>query len=231
MVYSGKKAKEAGEAGEAPRIGVFICHCGTNIAGSVDVKAVAEYAAGLPNVVIAEHYAYMCSTPGQNMIKEAAEKYNLTGVVVAACTPRLHEPTFRTATQNAGLNQFRFEMANIRDQGSWVHMHDWEGGTAKAKDAVRIAVAKATKLEDLYPMAVPVEHRAMVVGAGVAGIQTAMDLAKAGIETYLIEKEPTIGGRMSQLDKTFPTLDCSQCSDLYIHRMSHKKFLIRPQEL
>ena len=130
MAYSGKIAKEAGDAVEAPRIGVFICHCGTNIAGSVDVKAVAAYASTLPNVVIAQDYAYMCSTPGQNMIKEAAEKYNLTGVVVAACTPRLHEPTFRTATQNAGLNQFRFEMANIRDQGSWVHMHDWEGGTA-----------------------------------------------------------------------------------------------------
>ena len=145
------------------------------------------------------------------MIHDAIEKEHLTGVVVAACTPRLHEPTFRTATANGGLNPFRFEMANIRDQGSWVHMHDWEGGTAKAKDAVRIAVAKAALLEDLYPMAVPVEHRAMVVGAGVAGIQTSMDLAKAGIETYLIEKEPTIGGRMSQLDKKFPTLDLSQC--------------------
>ena len=211
MVYSGKKAAEAGSAPVEPRIGVFICHCGTNIAGSLDVVAVKDYAKTLPHVVVAENYAYMCSTPGQNMIHDDIEKYNLTGVVVAACTPRLHEPTFRTATANGGLNPFRFEMANIRDQGSWVHMHDWDGGTDKAKDAVRIAVAKATMLEDLYPMAVPVEHRAMVVGAGVAGIQTSMDLAKAGIETYLIEKEPTIGGRMSQLDKTFPTLDCSQC--------------------
>ena len=185
MVYSGKKALE-GAAPVEPRIGVFICHCGTNIAGSLDVVAVKDYAKTLPHVVVAENYAYMCSTPGQNMIHDDIEKYNLTGVVVAACTPRLHEPTFRTATANGGLNPFRFEMANIRDQGSWVHMHDWDGGTDKAKDAVRIAVAKATMLEDLYPMAVPVEHRAMVVGAGVAGIQTSMDLAKAGSETFLI---------------------------------------------
>ncbi|HJJ95506.1 MAG TPA: NAD(P)-binding protein, partial [Methanocorpusculum sp.] len=203
MVYSGKNA--AGSAPVEPKIGVFICHCGTNIAGSLDVDAVCDYAATLPHVLVAKHYAYMCSTPGQNLIKEAIAEFGLTGVVVAACTPRLHENTFRTATANGGLNPFRFEMANIRDQGSWVHMHDWAGGTEKAKDAVRIAVAKATKLEDLYPMAVPVEHRALVVGAGIAGIQASMDLAASGIETYLIEKEPTIGGRMSQLDKTFPT--------------------------
>jgi len=194
------------------KIGVFVCHCGTNIAGSLDVKDVAEYAKTLPNVAYAADYQYMCSTPGQTMIKEAIEKYNLTGIVVAACSPRLHEPTFRIATKEGGLNMFRFEMANIREQNSWVHMHGMhDDATAKAKDQVRMAVAKAMYLEDLVPKAVPVEKAAMVVGGGVGGIQAALDLASAGITTYLVEKAPSIGGRMSQLDKTFPTLDCSQC--------------------
>ena len=196
---------------QTPRIGVFICHCGTNIAGSLSVADVVKYAQTLPNVIVAKDYQYMCSTPGQTMIKEAIAEHKLTGVVVAACTPRLHEPTFRIATREGGLNEFRFEMANIRDQNSWVHMHDWDGATAKAKDQVRIAVAKARLLEDLTPKSVPVEHAAMVVGGGVGGIQASLDLASAGIKTYLIEQTPSIGGRMSQLDKTFPTLDCSQC--------------------
>lgn len=196
---------------EKPRIGVFVCHCGTNIAGSLSVDDVVEYAKTLPDVIVADQYQYMCSTPGQNKIIDAIKEHNLTGVVVAACSPRLHEPTFRTATAEGGLSKFRFEMANIRDQNSWVHMHDWDGATDKAKDQVRIAVAKARLLEDLVPKSVPVEHAAMVVGAGVGGMQAALDLANAGIKTYLVEKDPTIGGRMSQLDKTFPTLDCSQC--------------------
>ncbi len=199
------------EAKEQPRIGVFICHCGTNIAGSLSIEEVKEYAETLPGVVVADEYQYMCSTPGQKKIVEAIEEHNLNGIVVAACSPRLHEPTFRTATQEGGLNKFRFEMANIRDQNSWVHMHDWEGATSKAKDQVRIAVAKARMLEDLEPKSVPVEHAALVLGGGVGGMQAALDLAGAGIKTYLIEKSPSIGGRMSQLDKTFPTLDCSQC--------------------
>jgi heterodisulfide reductase subunit A len=193
------------------RIGVFACHCGTNIAGSIDIEAVQNYAKTLPNVAYVDNYQYMCSTPGQKKIEDAIKEHNLTGIVVAACSPRLHEPTFRTATKEGGLNPFRFEMANIREQNSWVHMHDREGATSKAKDAVRIAVAKAALLQDLIPKKVPVEKAAMVVGAGVAGMQAALDLANAGIKTYLIEKSPTIGGRMSQLDKTFPTLDCSQC--------------------
>jgi heterodisulfide reductase subunit A len=196
---------------EQPRIGVFICHCGTNIAGSMDINAVQEYSKTIPNVAYVDNYKYMCSMPGQAVINKAIKDNKLTGVVVAACSPRLHEPTFRTATKEGGLNPFRFEMANIREQNSWVHMHDQEGSTEKAKDAVRIAVAKASLLQDLFPKAVPVEHAAMVVGAGVAGMQAALDLANAGIKTYLIESQPTIGGRMSQLDKTFPTLDCSQC--------------------
>ena len=193
------------------RIGVFICHCGTNIAGSMDIPAVQEYSKSLPGVEYVDNYQYMCSTPGQGKIEKAIKDHKLTGIVVAACTPRLHEPTFRTATKEGGLNPFRFEMANIRDQNSWVHMHDRVGSTDKAKDAVRIAVAKAKLLQDLYPKAVPVEKKAMVVGAGVAGMQAALDLAAAGIKTYLVEADTSIGGRMSQLDKTFPTLDCSQC--------------------
>lgn len=196
---------------QKPRVGVYICHCGTNIAGSIDIKELQEYARTIPNVVLADEYQYMCSTPGQKKIEDAIKEHNLTGIVVAACSPRLHEPTFRTATKEGGLNQFKFEMANIREQNSWVHMHDREGATSKAKDAIRMAAAKASLLEDLYPKSVPVEHAAMVVGAGVGGIQAALDLASSGIKTYLIEKAPTIGGRMSQLDKTFPTLDCSQC--------------------
>jgi len=195
-----------------PRIGVFLCHCGTNIAGSLSIDDVVNYAKTLPYVAIADQYQYMCSTPGQKKIDDAIKEHNLTGVVVAACSPRLHEPTFRTATKEGGLNPFRFEMANIREQNSWVHMHGmWDEATQKAKDQVRMAVAKAAKLEDLVPKSVPVEKTAMVVGGGVAGMQAALDLASAGIKTYLIERTPTIGGRMSQLDKTFPTLDCSQC--------------------
>ncbi len=209
-VKAAKTATPAPSAKEA-RIGVFICHCGTNIAGSIDIKDVEDYAKTLPNVAYAANYQYVCSTPGQKIITDAIKEHNLTGTVVAACSPRLHEPTFRTATKEGGLNPFRFEMANIREQGSWVHMHDREGATAKAKDAIRIAVAKASLLQDLIPKSVPVEKAAMVVGAGIAGMQAALDLANAGIKTYLIEKSPSIGGRMSQLDKTFPTLDCSQC--------------------
>jgi heterodisulfide reductase subunit A len=205
-----KKVAPAPSAKNA-RIGVFICHCGTNIAGSIDIESVQEYAKTLPNVAFADNYQYMCSTPGQGKIKDAIKEHDLTGIVVAACSPRLHEPTFRTTTKEGGLNPFRFEMANIREQGSWVHMHDREGATEKAKDAIRIAVAKASLLQDLIPKTVPVEKAAMVVGAGIAGMQAALDLANAGIKTYLIEKNPSIGGRMSQLDKTFPTLDCSQC--------------------
>lgn len=193
------------------RVGVFICHCGTNIAGSMDIPAVEEASKMIPHVAYVDNYKYMCSMPGQTVISKAVKDHKLTAVVVAACTPRLHEPTFRTATKDAGLNPFRFEMANIRDQNSWVHMHDREGSTDKAIDAIKIAVAKAALLQDLHPKSVPVEPKAMVVGAGVAGMQAALDLAAAGIKTYLIESDMSIGGRMSQLDKTFPTLDCSQC--------------------
>ena len=205
------KAAAGSTTQQKARVGVFICHCGTNIAGSMDITAVEAYAKTVPNVAYVDNYKYMCSMPGQAVINKAIADNKLTGVVVAACSPRLHEPTFRTATKEGGLNPFRFEMANIREQNSWVHMHDQDGSTDKAKDAIRIAVAKAALLQDLFPKAVPVEKAAMVVGAGVAGMQAALDLSAAGIKTYLVESDTSIGGRMSQLDKTFPTLDCSQC--------------------
>jgi heterodisulfide reductase subunit A len=196
---------------EEKRIGVFVCHCGTNIAGVVNVPEIVEYAKTLPNVAFADAYTYVCSTPGQEMIINAIKEHNLNGTVVAACSPRLHEPTFRRATEKGGVNQFLFSMANIREQNTWVHMEMPKEATQKAKDVIRMEVARASKLEPLEAKVVPVEKAALVIGAGIAGIQASLDLAAAGIKTYLVEKEPSIGGNMSRLDKTFPTLDCSQC--------------------
>lgn len=199
------------ETTEEPKIGVYVCHCGVNIGGVVDVEAVKNYAATLPNVVVAEDYKYMCSDPGQTLIQDAIKEKGLNRVVVAACSPRLHEPTFRRAVREAGLNQFLFEFANLREHDSWVHMNEPEAATEKAKDLVRMAVAKARLLEPLEAETVSVTDKALVIGGGVAGIQSALDLADMGFKTYLVEKNPTIGGRMAQLDKTFPTLDCSMC--------------------
>ena len=196
---------------EEPRIGVYVCHCGVNIGGVVDCKAVAEFAKTLKNVVVARDYKYMCADPGQEMIKKDIKEYNLNRVVVAACSPRLHEPTFRRCVAEAGLNPFLFEFANIREHCSWVHMHEPEKATEKAKDLVRMAVAKARLLEPLEFIKVGVTKRALVIGGGVAGIQAALDLADMGFETILVEKSPSVGGRMAQLDKTFPTNDCSIC--------------------
>ena len=196
---------------EEPRIGVYVCHCGINIGGVVDVPAIAEYAKTLPNVVLAKDYKYYCSDPGQQAIQEDIKEHNLNRIVVAACSPRLHEPTFRRCVQEAGLNQFLFEFANIREHNSWVHMSQPEEATEKAKDLTRMAVAKTRLLEPLEASTVDVNDKAMVIGGGVAGIQAALDLADMGFKTYMIEKQPTIGGRMGQLDKTFPTLDCSMC--------------------
>ncbi|HDJ26344.1 MAG TPA: CoB--CoM heterodisulfide reductase iron-sulfur subunit A family protein [Candidatus Bathyarchaeota archaeon] len=196
---------------EEPRIGVFVCHCGLNIAGVVDVEAVTEYARTRPGVVHAEHNRYMCADPGQKLIKEAIKKYKLNRVIVAACSPRLHEPTFRRCVAEAGLNPYLFEMANIREHCSWCHPHEPEKATEKAKDLVRMAVARAALLEPLRTIKVPVTKRALVIGGGIAGINAALDLANLGFEVYLVEKSPSIGGHMAQLDKTFPTLDCSAC--------------------
>ncbi|MFY9385592.1 MAG: CoB--CoM heterodisulfide reductase iron-sulfur subunit A family protein [Dethiobacteria bacterium] len=195
---------------EKPKLGVYICHCGINIAATVDVEAVTEYAQALPNVVIARNYSYMCSDPGQLLIKNDIKEKGLNRVVVASCSPRMHEPTFRKALQEAGLNPYFLEMANIREQCSWVH-EDREAATAKAKKLVAAAVAKVRLLEPLTSREVDAEPAALVIGAGIAGIQAALDIADAGFKVYLVEKSPSVGGRMAQLDKTFPTLDCSAC--------------------
>jgi heterodisulfide reductase subunit A len=206
-----KKTTTPADEKEAPRIGVYVCHCGLNIAGSVDCKAVADYARTLPGVVASSDNRYTCSEPGQEIIKKEIKELKLNRVVVASCTPRLHEPTFRTACKDAGLNPYLFEMANLREHCSWVHLHDREAATAKAKDLVKMAVARAALLEAQEEAEVPVIRKSLVIGGGVAGIQAALDLAQAGYKVFLIEKEPSIGGKMAQIDKTFPTMDCSIC--------------------
>ena len=191
------------------RIGVYVCHCGSNIAGVINPESVVEYVSKLPGVVHANDTLYACADSGQRLIKEDIKKHNLNRVVVAACSVRMHEPTFRAAVAEAGLNPFLMEMANIREQCTWAHGHDPEGALAKAKDLTAAAIAKSRFLNPLEMIKVPVTKKAMVIGAGVSGISAALDLADQGIETILIEKEPTIGGAMAQLNKTFPTMDCS----------------------
>ncbi len=196
--------------GHARRVGVFTCHCGTNIAGVVDIDEVVRYANTLPNVV-AKNYAYMCSEVGQNLIRESLAEENLDAVVVAACSPRLHEKTFRKTLAAAGVNPFLVEMANIREHDSWVHMKEPEIATEKAKDLIRMAVGKAAKLQPLEVNHVPVAQSVLIIGAGIAGISAALDLAEEGFKVWLVEKTPSIGGNMARLDKTFPTMDCSAC--------------------
>ncbi|MDR7436029.1 MAG: CoB--CoM heterodisulfide reductase iron-sulfur subunit A family protein [Armatimonadota bacterium] len=193
-----------------PRIGVYICHCGTNIAGTVDVHALREYAARLPHVVVARDYKYMCSDPGQALIREDIRAHNLTRIVVASCSPLLHEHTFRKATAEGGLNPFYFQMVNIREHASWVH-EDKEAATEKAKDLIRAAVFRVTLHRPLERRQVPIHPDVLVVGGGIAGIHAALTLANAGKHVYLVEREPTIGGHMAKFDKTFPTLDCAAC--------------------
>lgn len=193
------------------RIGVFICHCGTNIGGVVDVDDLVKYSAKLDDVVYATDYKYMCSDPGGRVIRDAVEEHGIDRVVVTSCSPRMHEPTFQSVIEDAGLNRFCLEMANIREHCSWVHKDKKEEATEKAKDLVAMAVRKAKTLEPLTSFQKDVVHDALVIGAGIAGIQSALDMADSGKKVYLIEKEPSIGGRMAQLDKTFPTLDCSSC--------------------
>ena len=192
------------------KIGVFVCHCGINIAQTVDVKELTKYAKGLDGVVVSEQYKYMCSDMGANLIKDSIKKHKLDGIVIACCSPRMHEHTFRGVVEDSGLNSFNLEIANIREQCSWVH-DDKEYATEKAKALVRGAVAKAKLLESLETSKIPVTPKALVIGGGIAGIQTAIEIAEQGHKVYLVEKSPSIGGRMAQLDKTFPTLDCSGC--------------------
>jgi len=193
-----------------PRIGVYICHCGSNIAGIVDCEKVVEFAQGLEPVVVARDYKYMCSDPGQNLIKDDIKNLKLNRVVVASCSPRMHEPTFRRACQDAGLNQYLFEMANIREHCSWVH-EDKNMATEKAKALVSAAVRRVYHHEPLETKEVPVNPNVLVVGGGVAGIQAALEVADSGHQVYLVEKDPSIGGHMAMFDKTFPTLDCAAC--------------------
>ncbi len=191
------------------RVGVYICSCGANIGSVIDTAAVAEYASHLPDVVLARDYMYMCGDPGQNLIRRDILQYKLNRVVVAACSVRMHEPTFRACVADAGLNPFLMEMANIREQDTWVHSKDPEGALLKAKELVAAAVAKVRHVFPLTTITVPVTKKAMVIGGGVAGISAALDLADMGIPTHLVEKDLSIGGTMAQLNKTFPTMDCS----------------------
>jgi heterodisulfide reductase subunit A len=190
------------------KIGVYVCQCGRNIAGTVDCEGVARWAEGLEGVVISRDYQFMCSSPGQEMIKDDIREQGLDRVVVASCTPRMHEPTFQRAVAEAGINPYCFEMANIREQCSWVH-DDREEATRKAKALVAAAVSRVRHHQPLTINKVPIHPATLIVGAGITGIQAALELANAGYPVYLVEREPSIGGRMAQLDETFPTLDCS----------------------
>ncbi len=192
------------------RIAVYICHCGTNIAATVDVAGVAAYAAGLPGVVLARDYKYMCSDPGQQLIAEDIAERGIDRVIVAACSPSLHEKTFRGVLARAGLNPYFFQMVNIREHDSWVHT-DRAAATEKAKDLVRAAVARVAHHRALEKREVPVNPDVLIAGGGIAGIHAALTLANAGKHVYLVEREPTIGGHMAKFDKTFPTLDCAAC--------------------
>lgn len=190
------------------KTGVYVCRCGTNIAATVDVDSVVKHASGLDDVVLAREYSYMCSDPGQDLIREDVEELGLNRVVVASCSPLMHEPTFRKACEEAGLNPFHLQMANIREQCSWV-IDDQEQATQKAKQMVSAAVGRVRYHGPLQMRDVDMNPSAMVVGAGIAGIEAALRLADAGKQVYLVEREPSIGGHMSQLYKTFPTLDCA----------------------
>jgi heterodisulfide reductase subunit A len=190
------------------KTGVYVCHCGTNIAATVDVAAVAEFARGLDGVVVARDYTYMCSDPGQDLIKQDIAGYGLNRVVVASCTPLMHEPTFRRACAEAGLNPFFFQMANIREHCSWV-VDDREQATDKAKSLVAAAVGRVRTHNPLSMRQVEMTPAALIVGGGIAGIEAAIKLADSGKQVYLVEREASIGGHMSQLYKTFPTLDCA----------------------
>jgi heterodisulfide reductase subunit A len=198
-----------GDSSGDVRIGVYVCHCGLNIAQSVDCEQVAEKASQLPNVCVAKGIGYACSEPGQREIREDIAENNLNRIVVASCSPRLHEPTFRQMLQDAGLNPYLLEIANLREQCSWVHMHEKDAATDKAYDLVKMAVARVSENTPLTEEKLPMTQKALVIGGGAAGIQTALDLADNGMEVVMVEKKPSIGGVMAQLDKTFPTMDCS----------------------
>ncbi len=192
------------------RIGVFICHCGSNIGGTVDCAKVAETARAYPDVVYAVDLMYSCAEPGQAAIEAAIHEHKLDGVVVASCSPRMHEPTFRRTVERAGLNRYMFEMANIREHVSWIGK-DKVANTNKAAELVEMAVAKLRNNKPLFSKSFDINKRVLIIGGGVAGIQAALDCADGGVPVVLVERQPTIGGKMAKLDKTFPTVDCSAC--------------------
>ena len=192
------------------KIGVYICHCGVNISATVNVSQVRDFIAKQPNVTIARDYKFMCSDPGQDLIKQDIKNLGVNRVVVAACSPLMHELTFRMAAESAGLNRYLVQIANIREHCSWVH-DDKEAATKKAMALVNAAVRRVALQQPLQITRMPLNKATLIVGAGIAGIQAALEIANAGHHVYLVEKEPTIGGRMGQFDKTFPTLDCAAC--------------------
>jgi heterodisulfide reductase subunit A-like polyferredoxin len=202
-------AAVTGAGVEKSRIGVYVCRCGLNIAQTVDCAKVAHTAADLEGVLVSKEITYACSEPGQMEMLEDIKANGLDRIVVASCSPRLHEPTFRQMMKKAGLNPYLMEMANLREQCSWVHMKEPEAATQKAEDLVKMAVARVGLLWPLTEEIVPLTKKTMVIGGGIAGIQAALDLADTGYEVILVEKKPSIGGLMAQLDKTFPTMDCS----------------------
>jgi heterodisulfide reductase subunit A len=192
-----------------PRIGVFLCHCGTNIAGTVNIAELADAARALPGVAHVADCMYACSEPGQKEIQKAIAEGKLNRVVLAACSPRMHEPTFRACVSEAGLNPSLLEIANIREGCSWVHLREPKQATTKARDLVRMGVAKAGLLSPTTETRFPMKHTALVVGGGIAGIQAALDMADTGIKVYLVERQSCLGGTMAQLNKTYPTMDCA----------------------
>jgi heterodisulfide reductase subunit A2 len=206
-----KSESQTNTKSEPVKIGVYLCHCGVNIAGVIDMEEVREYAGTLPDVVISADYKFYCSDNGQNEIAKDIQDGKVNRVVVAACSPRMHETTFRRVLKNSNLNPFYFVQANIREHATWVNMKDPKGATRIAKDHIRMQVAKARELRALKPQTVQVRPSCLVIGAGIAGINSALDLADQGFKVYLVDKNATIGGHMAQLDKTFPTMDCSSC--------------------
>ncbi len=191
------------------RIGVYVCHCGLNIAQSVDCTKIAHDVADANGVVISKDIVYACSEPGQQEIKQDIIDNGLDRVVIASCSPRLHEPTFKKMAEAAGINAYMVDMANLREQCSWVHMNDRATATAKAETLVNMAIARVRQLEPLYEDTLPLIQKTLVIGGGIAGIQAALDLADSGYDVTLVEKNASIGGVMAQIDKTFPTMDCS----------------------
>lgn len=191
------------------RIGVYVCHCGLNIAQSVDCTKIAQDVADTDGVIVSKDIVYACSEPGQQEIKQDIIDNGLDRVVIASCSPRLHEPTFKKMAEAAGINAYMVDMANLREQCSWVHMNDRDNATAKAETLVNMAIARVRQLEPLYEDTLPLIQKTLVIGGGIAGIQAALDLADSGYDVTLVEKNASIGGVMAQIDKTFPTMDCS----------------------